>query len=199
MIYVCLCAPLSPGFTVCVSEWEGANGWKSFILARVWQAAVSRSADVARSFPSIPAKGVIPFHVTPISINSLGKEEDWGGRYRRKCISCVSGFSSNQFLDLSVINSERHRMERATTYRGSRLGCRAAQTTARRKVTTNMPDCGRRAPDRLLSSLAMWPQWAGESFFHSTSFPCHTERKRAADVWETALRAACLGRAAGPL
>lgn len=64
-------------------------------------------------------------------------------------------------------------------------GCKAPQTAARRKPTTNMPDCGRRAPDRLLSSLAMWPQWAGEHFFHSTSFPCHTERKRAADVWET--------------
>lgn len=48
-----------------------------------------------------------------------------------------------------------------------------------------MPDCGRWAPDRLLSSLAMWLQWAGELFFHSTSLPCHTERKRVADVWET--------------
>lgn len=56
-----------------------------------------------------------------------------------------------------------------------------------------MPDCGRRAPDRLLSSLAMWPHWAGEQFFHSTSFACHTERKRDADVWETVYRVACTG------
>lgn len=62
----------------------------------------------------------------------------------------------------------------------------ASDCSRRRKPTTNMSDCGRRAPDRLLSSLAMWPQWAGVQFFHFTSFACHTERKRAADVWETA-------------
>lgn len=33
----------------------------------------------------------------------------------------------------------------------------------------------------------------GERFFHSTSFPCHTERKCAADVWEKQRRAACTG------
>ena len=61
---MCVFVPLSPGFTVCMcmSEKERANGWKSFILARVCRVAVNRSADVARFFPSIPANEVISSH-----------------------------------------------------------------------------------------------------------------------------------------
>lgn len=53
------------------------------------------------------------------------------------------------------------------------LSCRVcAVVCKRRELTTNMSDCGRRAPDRLLSSrchVAML--WAGERFFHFTSSP----------------------------
>ncbi len=34
-VYVCVCSPFPWFYCVCVSEREGANGWKSFILARV--------------------------------------------------------------------------------------------------------------------------------------------------------------------
>lgn len=74
---------------------------------------------------------------------------------KRKCISLV------MFAHVTYNQSE--------TKCRSRPSCRAPQTVARRKLTTNMPDCGWRAPDRLLSSLAMWPQWAEERFF----FPFH--------------------------
>lgn len=124
-------------------------------------------------------KGGDPFScASPISINSLGKEdlEREGGH--DKCRESASrlvvfGFGPCERQQDTVWGACRGRTE-----------CRAPQTTERRKLTTNMPDWGRRAPDRLLSSQAMWPHWAVGSFFHSTSFPCHTERKRAADVWE---------------
>lgn len=88
-------------------------------------------------------------------------------------LSFLIALESN-FLDLKVRQSR------------GRSSCRERfRLQQRRKLTTNMPDCGRRAPDRQLSSLAMWLQWAGEQFFHFTSFACHTERKCAADVWET--------------
>lgn len=61
--------------------------------------------------------------------------------------------------------------ERPEKIKQSTEAGRAAQTAARRKLTTNMPDCGRWAPDRLLSSLAMWPRWAGVHFFHSAFLP----------------------------
>lgn len=71
----CVCSPFPWIRYVCVSECDGATGWKSFMLARVRRAAVNRSADVARSFCLVPVKGGDPFScVHPTSINSLGKE-----------------------------------------------------------------------------------------------------------------------------
>lgn len=95
-------------------------------------------------------------------------------------------------LDLSVWDRETQKKQPGRQQQSAEVGQDAERLRLlqRRKLTTNMPDCGRRAPDRLLSSLAMWPHWAEEQFFHSTSFACHTERKRDADVWETVYRAA---------
>lgn len=120
---------------------------------------MERSADVARRF-SLPGKG------SSLSLRSPSREsapERWA--------------DGHQFGPGRAERDSRGRSRR-----------RAPQTAARRKLTTNMPDCGRRAPGRLLSALAVWPQWGGGVifFFHSTSFPRRTERKRAADVWEAA-------------
>lgn len=182
---MCVCVPLSPGFTVCVclSEREPMDGSHSF-----WPECDGQRWTALLMWPD-PSPSFLqrgdPFScVNPISINSLGKEEG-GDIMSEEKVHLFWLFLWPIFGFVHVGDSKKHRGEKATECR-CRPGCRASQTAARRNLTTNMPDCGRRAPDRLLSSLAMWPQWAGERFFHSTSFPCHTERKRAADVWETA-------------
>lgn len=52
---MCVCSPFN--VCVCVCEQDGANGWKSFIPARVGQAVVNRCADVAKSVSFVPVKG----------------------------------------------------------------------------------------------------------------------------------------------
>lgn len=64
---VCMCVspfPWSHCVCVCVLWVRREPVDRSHSLARVWQAAVSHSAHVVRFFSSIPAEGVIPFHVS---------------------------------------------------------------------------------------------------------------------------------------
>lgn len=74
--------------------------------------------------------------------------------------------------------------------------CTASQ---RGKPTAKMLNCGRRAPDRLLSSLAMWPQWAGGGAF---SIPLPLPATQKGNVLQTSgkqWRAACTWGFSKPL
>lgn len=132
---------------------------------------VNRSADVATYLQT--NWSLFMCHPHQYIVNSLGKKE--AGEHNKQGESVFSsGSSCNQFSDFTVREAKKWATE--------------AEARLQQRVTTNIPDCGRWAPDRLLSSLAVWPQRAGECFFHSASLPCHTERKRAADVWDAGLQ-----------
>lgn len=172
-------APLSPRFSawLCACVW--ANSGQSVTssgepLCWCGQILRLRSCKEGRRFPSEP------------HINSRGGVE--------VCVKDgVIGIMNEEksaFL-LIVFGSECvTACDRATERWGqSRRG--APQTAARRKLTTNMPDCGRRAPGRLLSSLAVWPQWVEGWFFFPFHFLSPPHRK------ETCCR--CLGHSTGGL
>lgn len=187
-VWACVCVPLSPGFFVCSSEWEGASGGKSFILTRVWRAVVYRSADVAKSFPSASAKGGDPFScVTPISINSLEGKGGVEEGVRNERWESVSFPVTNFWIWVCERQEKQWR-------KGAQSRATAAQTVVEEKADHKYAR---------LWPAGSWPTallpchvaavGGGAVFPFHFLLLCHTERKRAADVWETVRGAACTG------